>query len=108
MWDHKTHSSQHIYRGARAKIALLKSTKQSFWSSTDEPYHLSHYIFSWSPYLQLQNAKLNLSNFIVTSSFNREVIIHALVGILHWNKQKSRKNSKTKYKSQKTKLLLVL
>ena len=26
--------------------------------------------FNWSPYLHLQNAKLNLSNFTVTSPFN--------------------------------------
>ena len=30
--------------GARAKMTVLKSSKQSLWSSTDEPYHLSHYI----------------------------------------------------------------
>ena len=30
-------------------------------------------IFNLSPYLQLQDAKLNLSNFIVTSPFNTEI-----------------------------------
>ena len=30
-------------------------------------------VFNWSPYLQLQNAKLNVSNFDVTSPFNREI-----------------------------------
>ena len=29
-----------------------------------------HFPFNWCPYLQLQNAKLNISNFTVT--FNRE------------------------------------
>ena len=30
-------------------------------------------IFNWYPYLQLQNAKLNLSNYTVASPFNREI-----------------------------------
>ena len=54
------------------KITVLKPPKQLLWSSPNEPYHLTHYIY-WSPYLQLQNSKLNLSNFTVTSPFNREI-----------------------------------
>ena len=30
-------------------------------------------IFNWYPYTQLQNAKLNLSNFTVTLHFNCEI-----------------------------------
>ena len=33
-------------------------------------FSLMHFPFNWCPYLQLQNAKLNISNFTVT--FNRE------------------------------------
>ena len=79
-------SDQFCWR-ARAKMTVLKSPKQFLWLSTDEPYHFSHYIFNWSPYLHLQNATLNLSNFGVTSPFPGEIIIHILVGILLWNKQ---------------------
>ena len=46
--------------------------KQSLWSPTDEPFHFDHY-FDLSPYLQLQNAKLNLSNFTVTLPFHGEI-----------------------------------
>ena len=35
-------------------------------------------IFNWSPYLQIQNVKLNLSNFNVTSPFNK-LYMHWLV-----------------------------
>ena len=91
----------------RAKVTVFKSSKQSLWSSTDESYHCSHYIFNQHPCIELQNAKLNLPNFTGTSPFNREVIIHALVGILLWNKQIK---SEIKYqvensKIRKTKLL---
>ena len=44
-------------------------------------------IFNWSPYLQLRNTNLNFSNHTVFSPFNREIIIHALVGIPLWNKR---------------------
>ena len=50
-------------------MTVLKSSKQSLWSSIDRPYHFNQ--------LQLQNAKLNLSNFNVTAPFNREIIMHA-------------------------------
>ena len=43
-------------------------------------------IFNWSPYLHLQNAKLCLSNFTVTSPLNRD-INYTSIGILLWNKQ---------------------
>ena len=50
-------------------MTVLKYPKQS---STDAPTTLVTK-FNWSPYLHLQNAKLNLSNFTVTSPFNREI-----------------------------------
>ena len=31
-------------RGTREKMTVLKSLKQSLWSSTDDLHHLSHYI----------------------------------------------------------------
>ena len=43
-------------------------------------------IFSWSPYLHLQIPKLNLSNFTVTSPFNRE-INYTCIGSHSSNKQ---------------------
>ena len=65
--------------------------------------------FNWSPYLQLQNTKLNLSNVTVTSPFNREIIVYELIGILLRNKQiKPKKIAKLNIKNPKTKLLLLL
>ena len=60
--------------------------------------------FSWSPYLQLENAKFNLANFTVTAPFNRE-INYACIGwhsFLEKNKTKkiaklNRKNKKQNY-----------
>ena len=59
---------------------------------------------SWSPYLQLQNAKLTLSNFPVTSSFIRELYMHWLSlfsGIVKQNqinsKIMSQQNKKQNY-----------
>ena len=46
-------------------------------------------ITNWSPHLQLQNPKLNLSNFTATSPLNKGKNIL-------WNKQIKPKNSKDK------------
>ena len=63
-------------------------------------------IFSWSPYLHLQIAKLNLSNFTVTSPFNRE-INYTCIGSHSSNKQ-NQKIAKLNMKHTHTKTLLLL
>ena len=52
--------------GARAKKIVLKSPKKLPWSSMSPTTWVT--IFNRSPYLQLENAKLNLPNFTITSS----------------------------------------
>ena len=54
--------------------------KWLYWNTPDSRpgHHLTSpttwvTIFNWSPYIQLQNSKLNLSNFRVTSTFNKEI-----------------------------------
>ena len=68
-------------------MTVLKSPKQLLWSSTNKSTTRVT-IFYWSPYLQFQNVKLNLSDFTVTSRFNRD-INYTCIGdiILFWNKQ---------------------
>ena len=57
---------------ARAKMTVLK------YPDSRPGHHLMSpttwvTTFNWSPYIQLQNSKLNLSNFRVTSTFNKEI-----------------------------------
>ena len=44
-------------------------------------------IFNWSPHFQLQNTKLNLSDFTANSSFNRETNYKCIDWLLLWDKQ---------------------
>lgn len=44
-------------------------------------------IFNWSFYIQLENTKLNLSNLLSIHLLIEKWIIHAMVGIIFWNKQ---------------------
>ena len=63
--------------GARANLRSSRSGHQLMSPTT------SFHIFNWSLYLQLQNAALNLSNFTVTLTFNREINYTCIL----WNKQ---------------------
>ena len=65
-------------------------------------------ILNWSPYLQSQNAKYMFKILLPLYIFIEEWIIHALVGILLWNKQIKPKKSKIKYKKRKKHLLFPL
>ena len=65
-------------------------------------------ILNWSPYLQSQNAKYMFKILLPLHIFIEEWIIHALVGILLWNKQIKPKKSKIKYKKRKKHLLFPL
>ena len=63
-------------------------------------------IFSWSPNLHLQIAKLNLSNFTVTSPFNRE-INYTCIGS-HSSHKQNQKIAKLNMKHTHKKTLLLL
>ena len=92
-------------------MTVFKSPNRLLLSSADEPESFSHYIFNWSPYLQLQNAKLHLSNFTITSAFNREKIyIYIYIGWHSYMEKtnKNKKNRKIKRKKETNKTIIII
>ena len=87
-------------------MIVLKSPKELLWSSTDRPIRISRYI-QLIYLLQLQNAKLTLSDLIITSLFNKETSIYTLLGILPLNNQIRLKNNKVKEKKPKNKPIII-
>ena len=66
--------------GTWSVLLVSQGKKWLYWNTPDSRpgLHLTSpttwvTIFNWSPYIQLQNSKLNLSNFRVTSTFNKEI-----------------------------------
>lgn len=60
-------------------------------------------IFNWSFYLQLENATLNLWNLQSIDLLIEKWIIHAMVGIIFWNKQiKEKKIPNLRLKNSKS------
>ena len=81
--NHQQNKQRNIRSGGRWNLISSAGEAKQIWLYWNpQNSHSSHQllspttwviIFNWPPHRQFQNAKLSLSNFTVTSPFNREI-----------------------------------